>query len=91
MANLSKSYLGLALTDSEVKNLTGWPDALVYDYTSTLNSLRQLAAAIEYMEVGIDAPEGVATANESRQYFSTSTGLLYCNPVVGATTGWVAV
>ncbi len=91
MANFNQQYIGLALTDGEVKSLTGWPDALVNDYTSVLSSLRTLAAAIEYMQVGSGSPESSVTANASRQYFDTTTGTLYCNPVVGALTGWVAV
>jgi hypothetical protein len=91
LADLSGSYIGLALSASEVKAMTGWPDPLVNDYTSVLDSLRQLSAAIEYMAVGAVAPEGVVKANKTRQYFYTVTGKLYCNPVVGATTGWVLV
>lgn len=91
MANFNQQYIGLALTDGEVKSLTGWPDQLVQDYTSTLNSLRTLAAAIEYMQVGTGSPEGVATSNASRQYFDTAAGTLYCNASVGVSTGWVAV
>ena len=91
MANFSDKYIGLALTDGEVKSLTGWPDALVNDYTSVLNSLRALASAIEYMQVGGSSPEGLIKANASRQYFDATTGTLYCNASVGASTGWVAV
>ena len=91
MANFSDQYIGLALTDGEVKSLTGWPDALVNDYTSVLNSLRALASAIEYMKVGTGSPEGSVTANASRQYYDSGTGTLYCNAVVGASTGWVAI
>lgn len=91
LANFPQEYIGLALTDGEVKALTGWPDALVNDYTSVLNSLRVLAVAIEYMAVGTGSPEGVVTANQSRQYYDSGAGTLYCNAVVGASTGWVAV
>ena len=91
LASFNQQYLGLALTDGEIKSLTGWPDALVNDYSSVLNSLRTLASAIEYMQVGGSSPEGLVKANASRQYFDTSTGTLYCNPVAGALTGWVAV
>lgn len=91
MANFSDQYIGLALTDGEVKSLTGWPDALVNDYTSVLNSLRALAGAIEYMQVGTGSPEGSVAANASRQYYDTGAGTLYCNAVIGASTGWVAV
>lgn len=91
LANFPQEYIGLALTDGEVKSLTGWPDALVNDYTSVLNSLRTLAGAIEYMQVGGSSPEGLIKANASRQYFDTTTGTLYCNAVVGADTGWVAI
>lgn len=91
LANFPQEYIGLALTDGEVKALTGWPDALVNDYTSVLNSLRTIAGAIEYMEVGTGSPEGVVTANQSRQYYDSGAGTLYCNAVVGASTGWVAV
>ena len=91
MANFPQEYIGLALTDREVKEMTGWPDQLVQDYTSTLNGLRTLAAAIEYMQVGTGSPVGVVTSNASRQYFDTTAGTLYCNAVVGADTGWVAI
>ena len=91
MANFPQEYIGLALTDGEVKSLTGWPDPLVNDYTSVLNSLRTLAGAIEYMEVGSGSPEGVVAANASRQYYDSVAGTLYCNASVGASTGWVAV
>jgi hypothetical protein len=91
LANFNQQYIGLALTDREVKDMTGWPDQLVQDYTSTLNSLRTLAAAIEYMQVGAGSPEGVATSNASRQYFDTAAGALYCNTSIGVSTGWVAV
>lgn len=91
MANLSTQYIGLDLSASEVKALTGWPDAIVNDYTSVLNSLRALASSIQVMEVGVGDPNGVATANNSRQYFNSASGVLWVNPVVGATTGWVPV
>ncbi len=91
LANFPQEYIGLALTDGEVKSLTGWPDPLVNDYTSVLNSLRTLAGAIEYMEVGTGSPEGVVAANASRQYYDSGAGTLYCNAAVGASTGWVAV
>lgn len=91
MDNLTGSFIGLALSASEVKALTGWPDAIVNDYTSVLNSLTQLASAIQVMDVGVVDPEGAVTANNSRQYFNSVTGKLWVNPVVGATTGWVLI
>ena len=91
MADLYNQYIGLALTDGEVKSLTGWPDPLVQDYTSLLNSLRALASAIEYMQVGNGDPNGSVKSNSSRQYFDQGAGVLYCNPAIGMLTGWVAV
>lgn len=91
MANLSGSFIGLDLSANEVKALTGWPDAIVNDYTSVLNSLRQLASAIQVMDVGTVDPNGVVAANNSRQYFNSSTSKLWVNPVTGATTGWVVI
>ena len=91
MANLTESYIGLDLSALEVKALTGWPDAIVSDYTSVLNSLRTLASAIQVMEVGIVDPNGVVAANNSRQYFNSVTSKLWVNPVVGANTGWVSI
>ena len=91
MASLSGSFIGLDLSASEVKALTGWPDPIVNDYTSVLNSLRALASAIQVMEVGIVDPEGAVAANNSRQYFNSVTGKLWINPVVGANTGWVVI
>lgn len=91
LANFSDKYIGLALTDGEVKSLTGWPDALVNDYTSVINSLRVLAGEIEYMQVGTGSPEGAVASNSSRQYYDSAAGTLYCNALVGASTGWVAV
>lgn len=91
MANLQGSFIGLDLSASEVKALTGWPDAIVNDYTSVLNSLRQLASAIQVMEVGLVDPEGVKAANNSRQYFNSTTGKLWVNPITGADTGWVLI
>ncbi len=91
MANLTGSFIGLDLSASEVKDLTGWPDPIVNDYTSVLNSLRQLASAIQVMDVGAIAPNGVVASNNSRQYFNSATGKLWINPVIGATTGWVVI
>ncbi len=91
MADLSGSFIGLDLSASEVKSLTGWPDPIVNDYTSVINSLRALASAIQVMEVGLVDPEGVVTANNSRQYFNSITSKLWINPVVGAVTGWVLI
>lgn len=91
MANLTGSFIGLDLSASEVKALTNWPDAIVNDYTSVLNSLRQLASAIQVMDVGVVDPNGSVTSNNSRQYFNSVTSKLWVNPVVGATTGWVLI
>lgn len=91
MANFNGQYIGLDLSASEVKALTGWPDAIVNDYTSVLNSLRALASSIQVMEVGVVDPNGAVAANNSRQYFNSATGKLWVNPVVGATTGWVVI
>lgn len=91
MANFNGDYLGLDLSAAEVKALTGWPDPIVNDYVSVLNSLRALASAIQVMDSGIVDPNGVATANNSRQYFNTVTSKLWINPVVGANTGWVVI
>ena len=91
MANLTGSFIGLDLSAAEVKALTGWPDAIVNDYTSVLNSLRQLASAIQVMDVGVVDPEGIVTANNSRQYFNSVTGKQWNNPIVGANTGWVMI
>jgi len=91
LANLGESFIGLDLSANEVKALTGWPDAIVNDYTSVLNSLRQLASAIQVMDVGVVDPEGIVTANNSRQYFNSATGKQWNNPVVGANTGWVMI
>lgn len=91
MASLGESYIGLDLSASEVKALTGWPDAIVNDYTSVLNSLRTLASSIQVMSSGAIDPEGAVIANNSRQYFNTATSKLWVNPVVGASTGWVLV
>jgi len=91
LANLTGSFIGLDLSASEVKALTDWPDAIVNDYTSVLNSLRLLASSIQVMEVGLVDPEGVVTANNSRQYFNSVTSKLWINPVVGALTGWVLI
>lgn len=91
MANLQGSFIGLDLSASEVKALTDWPDPIVNDYTSVLNSLRQLAQAIQVMDVGAVDPNGVVAANNSRQYFNSATSKLWCNPVIGATTGWVSI
>lgn len=89
--NFQGDYLGLDLSASEVKALTGWPEPIVNDYTSVLNSLRQLASSIQVMEVGIVDPNGVVAANNSRQYFNSVTNKFWVNPVVGATTGWISV
>ena len=91
MANFAGDYIGWNLTDAEVKALTGWPDPIVSDYTSLLNSLRTLASAIQVMDVGIVDPNGVVSANNSRQYFNSVTNKLWINPVIGANTGWVSV
>lgn len=91
MANFNGDYIGLDLSASEVKALTGWPDPIVNDYTTLLNSLRVLASAIQVMEVGIVDPNGVVAANNSRQYFNSVTNKLWINPVSGATTGWVVI
>jgi len=91
LANLSGSFIGLDLSASEVKGLTGWPDAIVNDYTSVLNSLRLLASSIQVMDVGVVDPNGNVTSNNSRQYFNSATSKLWINPVVGALTGWVVI
>lgn len=91
MASLNGDYIGLDLSASEVKALTGWPDAIVNDYTSVLNSLRVLASSIQVMEVGAVDPNGIVTANNSRQYFNSATSKLWVNPVIGANTGWVLI
>lgn len=91
LASLSSKYIGLDLSASEVKALTGWPDAIVNDYTSVLNSLRTLASSIQVMDVGVVDPNGVVVANNSRQYFNSVTSKLWVNPVVGATAGWVVI
>lgn len=91
MANLTGSFIGLDLSAQEVKALTGWPDAIVNDYTSVLNSLRLLASTIQVMDVGIVDPNGAVQANNSRQYFNSVTNKLWVNPVIGATTGWVSI
>lgn len=91
MANFNGDYLGLDLSASEVKALTGWPDAIVNDYTSVLNSLRALASSIQVMDVGVIDPNGVVASNNSRQYFNSVTSKLWVNPVVGVTTGWVVI
>lgn len=91
MANFSDQFIGLDLSASEVSALTGWPDAIVSDYTSVINSLRTLASNIQVMDSGLVDPEGVVTANNSRQYFNSVTSKLWVNPVVGAVTGWVLI
>lgn len=91
MDNLTGSFIGLDLSALEVKALTGWPDPIVNDYTSVLNSLRLLASSIQVMEVGAVDPEGVVTANNSRQYFNSATSKLWVNPVIGANAGWVVI
>ena len=91
MASLGEDYIGLDLSASEVKALTGWPDTIVNDYTSVLNSLRALASSIQVMSSGAIDPNGAVISNNSRQYFNTSTGKLWINPVVGASTGWVVI
>lgn len=91
MANFTGDYLGLDLSANEVKALTNWPDPIVNDYTSVLNSLRALASSIQVMDVGVVDPNGVVTANNSRQYFNSTTSKLWINPVIGATTGWVMI
>lgn len=91
MANISGSFIGLALSAADVKALTGWPDPIVNDYVSVLNSLTLLASQIQVMDVGTVDPEGVVTANNSRQYFNSVTGKQWNNPVAGANTGWVLI
>lgn len=91
LANFTDQFIGLDLSANEVAALTGWPEAIVSDYTSVINSLRALAAAIQVMDSGIVDPEGVVTANNSRQYFNSVTSKLWVNPVIGATTGWVLI
>jgi hypothetical protein len=92
LANLTGSFIGLDLSASEVKAMMpDWPDAMVNDYTSVINSLRQLASAIQVMDVGIVDPNGVVTSNNSRQYFNSVTNKLWVNPVVGVTAGWVSI
>lgn len=91
MANITGSFIGLDLSASEVKALTGWPDAIVNDYTSVLNSLRLLASQIQVMDVGVVDPNGVVTSNNSRQYFNSVTGKQWNNPLVGVNTGWVLI
>lgn len=91
MANLSNSFIGLDLSANEIKALTGWPDPIVNDYTSVLNSLRLLASQIQVMDVGVVDPNGAVAANNSRQYFNSATSKLWVNPVVGALTGWVVI
>lgn len=91
MADFNGDYIGLDLSAAEVKALTGWPDPIVNDYTSLINSLRGLASSIQTMAVGIVDPNGVVVANNSRQYFNSATSKLWINPVIGATTGWVVL
>lgn len=91
MDSLADSYTGLALSAIDVEELTGWPQPMVDDYVSILTSLATIANSIDYMAVDAGAPEGVVAANKTRQYYDTAGMLLYVNPVVGATTGWIAV
>lgn len=38
---------------------------------------------------GSGSPEGITTANNSKQYIDTAAGQTYYNPVIGANTGWI--
>ena len=98
MGSLANKYTGLALSAFEIKELTGWPDALVDDYVSLLTSLQTLSQELQtsintananYTLTGTGSPEGAVTANKSLMYIDTAGPTLYVNPTEGANTGWV--
>lgn len=93
MVSTFNEYIGLALSAEELHFITDWPDAVIEDYTSLVNSLQALSTAVEssLMLSGSGSPEGSVTANNSRQYFDTAGPALYVNPTAGANTGWVQV
>ena len=93
MANFTDDFIGLEQTTTEIAAATNWGPGMIDDYSALSTDLRRLANGVDanYMLVDSGSPEGVVAANKSRQYFDSVGSIMYVNPVVGASTGWVAI
>ena len=89
---LQEFFTGQELSFNDIKQLTNWPDAVIEELVSLGESDRTLSARIAEYEVqsGTGSPEGVITANRSKQYIDEAGQTLYFNPTLGAKVGWTA-
>lgn len=74
MVDNIRNIRGLVLSANEVKQLTGWPDAMVEDYLNILDSLISLAESIDDSDTDTsDIEQSIASLNGS---VSVNTALI---------------
>ncbi|MCP4632833.1 MAG: hypothetical protein GY855_07885, partial [candidate division Zixibacteria bacterium] len=54
MANTEEELRGLLLNASELKNISGWPDALVEDYLNIIENIITVATAVDTETDNVD-------------------------------------